>query len=299
MLDFRMETFLAVCKYMNFTHAAEALNLTQPAVSQHIKYLEKKYDSPLFIREKKHLSLTPAGEILRSALETMRNDEHTMKKRMKESLFAKKTLTFGVTMTIGEYAIISALGDFIKAHPDTDLHIRYGNTQTLIAELYEGNIDFAIVEGYFKEDKYHTRVYRTEPYIAVASAEHVFEHPVHVLRDLVSERLLIRESGSGTRAILSRTLALKNMSILDFKQIVEVENIHTIVSLLLQDCGISFLYEAAVAKEIAEGTLKQIPLSDFMMKHDFTFIWNKDSIFSSEYEAIFDELQQNNRKTVV
>ena len=48
MLDFRMETFLTVCEYMNFTHAAEKLNLTQPAVSQHIKYLEKEYDSPLF-----------------------------------------------------------------------------------------------------------------------------------------------------------------------------------------------------------------------------------------------------------
>lgn len=77
MLDFRMETFLKVCEYMNFTHAGEALNLTQPAVSQHIKYLEKKYDSPLFIRDKKRLLLTPAGEILRSALETMRNDENT------------------------------------------------------------------------------------------------------------------------------------------------------------------------------------------------------------------------------
>ncbi len=104
MLDFRMETFLAVCKYMNFTHAAEALNLTQPAVSQHIKYLEQKYDAHLFVRERKKLLLTPAGEILRSALETMRNDETTMKKRMQESLQAKRVLTFGVTMTIGEYA---------------------------------------------------------------------------------------------------------------------------------------------------------------------------------------------------
>lgn len=95
MLDFRMETFLTVCEYMNFTHAAEKLNLTQPAVSQHIKYLEKEYDSPLFVRDKKKLRLTPAGEILRSALEAMRNDENTLKKRMKESLTQKRVLTFG------------------------------------------------------------------------------------------------------------------------------------------------------------------------------------------------------------
>lgn len=292
MLDFRMETFLAVCKYMNFTHAAEALNLTQPAVSQHIKYLEEKYDTPLFIREKKKLLLTPAGEVLRAALETMRNDENTMKKRMKESLLSKKTLTFGVTMTIGEYAIIPALGNLIKAHPDTDFHVHYGNTQTLLADLHEGNLDFAIVEGYFKGDNYHTRVYRTEPYIAVASSQHVFQKPVHALRDLTHECLITREAGSGTRAILSRTLALKNMSILDFQQLVEVENIHTIVSLLCQDCGISFLYKAAVTQELAKGTLQQIPLDDFMMMHDFTFLWNQNSVFSAEYEAVFAELQQ-------
>lgn len=290
MLDFRMETFLTVCDYMNFTHAARHLNLTQPAVSQHIKYLEKTYDTVLFIRDKKKLALTPAGEILRSALETMRNDETTLKKRMKESLEGKKVLTFGVTMTIGEYAIVPALSHFIKDHPDIDFHIRYGNTQTLLTYLYEGTIDFAIVEGYFSGDHYETRIYKAEEYIAVASSDHKFEKPVHSLKDLTNERLLIREHGSGTRAILTKTLALKNMSVKDFRHLVEIENIHTIVTLLKEDCGISFLYKAAVEQELKDGTLRQIPLSDFMVMHDFTFLWNKDSVFSREYETIFEEL---------
>ena len=71
----------------------------------------------------------------------------------------------------------------------------------------------------------------------------------------------------------------------------EVENIHTIVSLLTADCGISFLYRTAVEEELAKGTIVRIPLSDFSMVHDFTFIWNKDSIFSEEYEMIFGELR--------
>ena len=178
MLDFRMETLLTVCNDMNFTHAAEHLNLTQPAVSQHIKHLEKTYGTELFIRDKKKLRLTPAGEILRSALETMRNDENTLKKRMQESIEEKKVLTFGVTMTIGEYAIVPALSRFIKTHPDMDFHIRYGNTQTLLTYLHEGTIDFAIVEGYFSGDHYETRVYKTEEYIAVSSAHHTFSKPV-------------------------------------------------------------------------------------------------------------------------
>lgn len=291
MLDFRMETFFKMCECMNFTHAAEDLNLTQPAVSQHIKYLEKEYGVPLFIREKKQLTLTPAGKILRSALETMRNDENTIKKRMRESLSRKKILTFGVTMTIGEYTIVPSLSAFMKKHPDTNIHIRYANTQTLLSFLYEGSIDFAIVEGYFKSDNYETRIFKTEEYIAVASQNHVFKKPVHCLKDLTSERLLIREHGSGTRAILTKTLALKNMSIQNFPHIVEMENIHAIVNLLCQDCGISFLYKSAVEQEIRNGRLIQIPLSDFMVMHDFTFLWNKNSVFSQEYETIFEELQ--------
>ncbi len=296
MLDFRMETFLTVCKYMNFTHAADALNLTQPAVSQHIKYLENKYGSELFIRDKKKLILTPAGEILRSALETMRNDENTIKKRMQESLLGKKVLNFGVTMTIGEYAIVPSITKYIKNHNDTDFHIKYGNTQTLLSYLYDGSIDFAVVEGYFKKDNYNTRVFKKEEYIAVCSSEHKFKRPIKFLKDLESEKLIIREQGSGTRAILTKTLTLNNMSTSDFSNLIEVENIHTIVSMLCADCGISFLYKSAVEEEIKNGKLKQIPLADFKITHDFTFIWNKDSIFSKEYEQIFEELQSYQNK---
>ena len=92
---------------------------------------------------------------------------------MKESLTQKRVLTFGVTMTIGEYAIVPALAKFIQAHPDTDFHIRYGNTQKLLSLLCDGLIDFAIVEGYFKGDNYQTRIFQSEEYIAVASKDPV------------------------------------------------------------------------------------------------------------------------------
>ena len=193
-------------------------------------------------------------------------------------------------MTIGEYAIVPALSRFIKTHPDMDFHIRYGNTQTLLTYLHEGTIDFAIVEGYFSVIiTRHVSTKQKNTLLFPPSITH--SKPVHNLRDLTSERLLIREHGSGTRAILTKTLALKNMSVKDFRHLVEIENIHTIVTLLKEDCGISFLYKSAVEQELNEGMLVQIPLSDFMIMHDFTFLWNKNSIFSQEYDAVFKELR--------
>ena len=101
-------------------------------------------------------------------------------------------------------------------------------------------------------------MFKTEEYIAVAAKNHEFQKEIKVLKDLTDERLLIRENGSGTRAILTKSLAVKNLTVDDFPKTIEVENIHTIVDLLCRDCGISFLYKSAVEKEIENGNLKKI-----------------------------------------
>lgn len=78
MLDYRTKTFLTVCKTLNFTTAAKQLNITQPAVSQHIHFLEKQYNTTLFAYKNKELSLTPSGEILYKHLLAMKNNEQAI-----------------------------------------------------------------------------------------------------------------------------------------------------------------------------------------------------------------------------
>ena len=79
MLDFRINTFLCVCQTMNYTKAAAQLNITQPAVSSHIHYLEDYYGTSLFLYRNKKLYLTRQGEILKERLQTMQNDEVQLK----------------------------------------------------------------------------------------------------------------------------------------------------------------------------------------------------------------------------
>lgn len=293
MLDFRIQTFLSVCKHLNFTNAAEELHITQPAVSQHIRYLEHLYGTELFTRDGKRIELTAAGELLLATMTVLRNDEQAMIKRMQLCRSGKRRLTFGVTKTIGEYVIAAPLAQYLKSHPETDIHIQSGNTSFLLKCLHEGTLDFALVEGYFKSNTYETMVYRTEEFVPVCATNHVFSREVTELEDLLPERLIVREYGSGSRDILERNLAVNSIHVTDFAHIVEVENVHTIVSLLRQDCGISFLYEAAVRHELNKGKLRVIPLSNFHMKHDFTFLWNKGSAFAEEYRRICNELSGN------
>lgn len=290
MLDFRTETFLTVCQTMNFTAAARQLNITQPAVSQHIHFLEEQYHTSLFIYQNKQLFLTRSGEILRRHLLTMKNDEKAVMEELKNNITGIETLSIGVTMTIGEYAIADKLAGFLIQHPEINIHLHYGNTLQLLKLLNSGQISMAIVEGNYPKEYYSHKKYSTEDYIAVCAASHHFmtDHP-YTMNDLVHERLLVREEGSGTRNILEQSLMTHGLHISDFIHYIEIENMHTIIGLLKRDCGISFLYKIAVEKELHSGILKEISLDDFKMQHDFDIIWEKHSVYSDKYLSICEE----------
>ena len=290
MLDFRTETFLTVCQTMNFTAAARQLNITQPAVSQHIHFLEEQYHTSLFIYQNKQLFLTRSGEILRRHLLTMKNDEKAVMEELKNNITGIETLSIGVTMTIGEYAIVDKLAGFLIQHPEINIHLHYGNTLQLLKLLDSGEISMAIVEGNYPKEYYSHKKYSTEDYIAVCAASHHFmtDHP-YTMNDLVHERLLVREEGSGTRNILEQSLMTHGLHISDFIHYIEIENMHTIIGLLKRDCGISFLYKIAVEKELHSGILKEISLDDFKMQHDFDIIWEKHSVYSDKYLSICEE----------
>ena len=293
MLDFRTDTFLKVCETMNYTEAARMLHITQPAVSQHIRFLEKEYNTHLFAYHNKQLYLTPAGEILRKRLMTMKNDQLAIRNEIENDVEKREALSIGVTMTIGEYAIVDKIAEFLIRHPEMNLHIHYGNTMQLLELLDKGVINLALVEGNYPKEKYGHKNYSLEDYVAVCAADHTFEteHP-DTLRNLLKERLLVREPGSGTRNILEELLLARGMEINDFKRYIEVENMHTIIGLLKRDCGISFMYKIAVADELQAGTLREIQLTDFKMQHDFDFIWEKGSIYTEKYLDICEELLQ-------
>ena len=290
MLDFRMETFLTVCQCMNFTRASEKLNITQPAVSQHIHFLEKHYNTKLFRYEGKKLKLTGAGEILRNASLTMMHDEISMQNQMQKT-DEEEEIRFGATRTVGDVLMGRILERYLRRYPDAKICMIVDNTQELLRKLDEGTIDFALVEGFFQKNEYDHQKYSDENYIAVCAPDYTFNSDKITtdvsVENLFHERLLVREEGSGTREVLERCLDTQNFSIHDFDKVMEVGSLQTIRELTKAGCGITFLYETAVQDELREGTLKRIPLKSFEISHEFNFIWRRGSIYADRYMEIF------------
>lgn len=287
MLDFRIHTFLTVCRHMNFTRAAEELNITQPTVSQHIRCLEEFYGIKLFDYKNKKISLTEAGRFLQGAATTMLHDNLYLQNRLKELQGRKASLNFGVTLTVGEFVMPGPLARFLELCPQVNIRMTVANTHELLKKLNTGELDFALVEGFFAKNEYDSLIYSAENYIAVCGPDYVPQKKLKRIEDTFSERLIIREAGSGTREILERYLESRNFQLEDYENIAEISNISAIKSLTEEGCGITFLYEQAVEEELQKGCLIQIPLAGFPITHDFTFIWRRGSIFSDYYRNLF------------
>ena len=172
MLDFRMDTFLAVCRHRNYTRAAEELNITQPAVTQHIQYLQSYYGVKLFSYQNKRLALTEEGELLRNAALCMLHDEEKLKRDVKDLRLGRRSIRFGATLTIGEYLLPERLAAYMKRNPRVDVHMLVENTQILLRMINDGELDFAVVEGYFRKSEYDYIIWSQEPYVCVCAAAH-------------------------------------------------------------------------------------------------------------------------------
>jgi DNA-binding transcriptional LysR family regulator len=175
------------------------------------------------------------------------------------------------------------LARYIRVHPEAEISMLVGNTETLLRKINTGELDFAVVEGYFHKAEYDYEVYSREHFIAVCSGSHVFEKTPQTVSDLFDSCVILREKGSGTREIFQRYLEERNCSVSDFQRSVEIGSISAIKALVAADCGVAFLYEAAVIKELESGAVRLIPLLDFEVYNNFTLVWRKNSIFDDRY----------------
>jgi DNA-binding transcriptional LysR family regulator len=105
MLDHRLQTFLTLCETCNYTKTAEKLNMTQPAVSQHIQYLENYYQVALIAEKGKNFSLTEEGKALEQYIRTLKANSERILPLLQRIKNQVKQLNFGATLTIGEYTV--------------------------------------------------------------------------------------------------------------------------------------------------------------------------------------------------
>lgn len=287
MLDFRLKTFIAVCETASCTRAAELLHITQPAVSQHIKFLEEYYGGKLTRYENRRLFLTQRGKRLFEFAKRITADCHHLTASLSEENFERITLDFGATLSIGDYVCPAIIGRILSDFPEARVKMHVGNTRTLLRMLRGGDIEFAIAEGFLDKSNFGVELLSREEFIGVCSPDSKFARYTAELSEILSERLILREKGSGTRDIFEQALLENNLSCGSFSHVTEVGSIAAIKELVAKNFGITFLYKIACDGDISAGRLVPLRINGFEIRREFNFVYLKESVHSEKYLAWF------------
>ena len=266
MLDYRMETFLTLCEVMNYRETARMLHISQPAVTQHIQHLEREYGCRLFSYDGHRLTKTDDARIMEEYARSMKYNELSLRQRLESRDI--RELKIGATKTIGDYVIGNQVRDFLS-RKENALTLIVDNTENLLRMLEENRLDFAIVEGGFDKRRFDWRPFRSEPFVGICGKNHPFCGRESTVPELLTQTVIHREPGSGTRDIFETELAGLGHTISSFRRVISISSFKLIKDMLLAGFGVTFAYAAIIEDD---GRFAPFTLGATPSMHEFNFV---------------------------
>src|SRR5437879_2555995 len=208
MADRRLQVFHAVAKHLSFTKAADALFMTQPAVTFQIKQLEEYFSTRLFDRAQGRITLTAAGVMALDYAERILALSGELEARLKDmSGQVAGSLLIGGSMTIGEYLLPQLIGEFKGRFPAVVPTLFIGNSEAVQDRVAERTLDLGFIEGDSHLSSLLSEVCCEDQLQVVCAPSHAMAREAFALPgSLTRHPYISREAGSGTRAVIDRYL---------------------------------------------------------------------------------------------
>ena len=277
MLDPKLDTLLLVAEKRNFTRAAQALSLTQPAVSHHISQLEQELGVRLFVRGNGDLMLTPEGETVLRYVRRMKALEKKMAEELQEAGRRLTRLRIGITHTAESSIVAEVLARYTNENPGISITIVTDNINNLYDMLENFELDLAVVEGRSTRSELSALMLDTDYLVCVLANTHPLSRSSMItLDELRQEKLILRLPNSETRVRFESALAAIGESIADFQVILEVDNVATIKDLIRKNLGISILARSACMDELRKGKLTALPIENLSMTRETNLVYHRD-----------------------
>jgi DNA-binding transcriptional LysR family regulator len=253
-----LRLFSAVIEQGGFTKAAQALHLSQPAISKSLNELETQIGVSLIDRGSRPVRLTEAGETLYLRARELFGVERIAERELRELRGLKRgILRIGASTTIATYMLPPVLGRFHLRRPGVRIQVSSANTRAVLRMLVESRVDVALVEGPVSHPSVDVIPWRDDELVVIAPPNHSLlgagapGAPVAV-EQLVRETFLVREPGSGTREVAERALAVHGVRLANTMRVGGTEAIKQAVAAGL---GLAIVSRAAAADQLALGRI--------------------------------------------
>lgn len=262
-----LRIFHTVANYESYSRAAEALGISQPAVSIQVRKLEESLGLPLVVQVGRASVLTDAGQTLKRYADRIFRLDAEAEAAMAEHLGLRRGhLRVGASSTPGSYLLPLAISRFAESYPGVQVTLTLGNSEATRQRLLEGCVDLAVVG---EEPDPHPALRREELLrdclVLVAAPAHRWAggRPPTSLADLSNERLIVREPGSSTRKIWQACMEGQGVALAPFMELASTEAVKQAVAAGL---GVSVLSVHAVSWELECGKLVRVDLPGFPLE---------------------------------
>ena len=285
--------FLAVAEEGSVSRGANRLCISQPAVSKQLSVLEASLKARLFDRLPRGVRLTSAGDLLLGYVRRLSALEREAEQAMGELHgLARGGLTLGASLTVGAYLMPELLAEYSRRHPQIALTLTIANTETVQQMLRDGGLDLALTEGFAEDPDLDAAVFAHDELVAIAPPGHplLAESGVTAARFL-REPLILREPGSGTRAVLERALAAHGLTARPLMSLGSTEAIKRAVA---AGAGLAVVSRLAVGLELETGRLALLPLSDLALPRPLHRL-SRRGAFESRAARAFREMLSEDR----
>ncbi len=265
--------FCLVVDEGSISQAARLSYVSQPAVTRQIHQLENYYGTLLFNRSEGKLTVTETGRMLYPFAKEIVYEFNRSKEVIKQITGESNAiLRVGASLTIGEYLLPSLLGSFKKQAPEIKVTLTIKNTPSVLEDLANDVIDLALVEGMVENTNLKVEKFAEDELVLIYPPDHPWRGRTEInIKELANERMIWRESISGTRLIVEK--ALRDYGVLDsIESYMEIGSTQAIKSAVEAGLGISILPRLTVSRELEQGFLKEIKMTGVEIKRNLWLV---------------------------
>lgn len=294
MTDFRLKVFQTVARSRNFTQAASELHISQPAVTGHIKELEKKYGVQLFNRSRNGLELTHEGQLFMDYADEILEKYRDLEFEMNLIEHKKKgTLRVGASTTLAQYIMPSIMASFMKRFPEISLSMISGNTLQIEEAVCEKKVDIGMIEGCGHKSEFNYSLFSMDELVLVTPVSTHCPDEI-TLDELRKIPLVLRENGSGTLDVIENILTSHSVRLSDLNIRIQLGSTESIKRFIRESGDFAIISIAALNEELRNNILKVIEITGISFCREFNFI--KRSGAQDRIVEIFQEFASMTNK---
>ena len=285
----QIESFVAVAQKKSFSNAANTLFMSQPAVSSNIQKLERELGIKLIDRKTKNITLTEGGNIFyRYAVEIINlcaQAEHSLSEYNNN---IKGVIEIYASTMPEQYLLPYIVKAFNDVYPLVLFSIRHKDSKEVVDEILSGKINFGFVGAKYNSEALQYIDFYDDTLVLITSPQNNYTSDSLTINNLLGEKILIREEGSGTRHLFEKALKKKRLDLSMFQSQIICDSLEAIKKMVALNLGISFVSDIAVKSEVTSGCLNKYEIKDLDLNRHFSLVFSNNRYFSPVEEKFKD-----------